>query len=85
MSLLEVAATIFGVVGGLANFPQAYKIFRRKSAKDISLTAYSMILATTVVWLLYGLEISSFAIIAGNALGSVSAVLVITGRLLYGR
>jgi uncharacterized protein with PQ loop repeat len=33
--LLETLVTVFGIVGAIAVFPQVYKIFKRKSAKDI--------------------------------------------------
>ena len=35
MTLLAILATVFGIVNGFANFPQIYKIYKTKSAKDI--------------------------------------------------
>jgi len=85
MTYLSTLATIFGTIGGLANLPQAYKIFKRKSAKDISILAYSMLLAGAVIWLLYGLEIGNFAVILTNLFGTANIGLVVVGWLLYGR
>jgi uncharacterized protein with PQ loop repeat len=36
-ALLESLATITGVVSSFAILPQIYRIFKRKSAKDISI------------------------------------------------
>ncbi len=85
MTLLSVLAIIFGTVGGIANFPQAYRIFKRKSAKDISILTYSLLFAGAVVWILYGFEISNTAVILTNTLGAVNIGLVIIGWFLYGR
>ncbi|HLC76890.1 MAG TPA: SemiSWEET family transporter [archaeon] len=85
MTLLYLLATIFGTVSGIANFPQAYKIFKRKSARDISITTYSILFLGAVVWILYGIEIANFPIIITNIFGAVNIGLVIIGWFLYGR
>jgi len=78
-------ATIFGTVSGIANFPQAYKIFKRKSARDISITTYTILFLGAVIWILYGIEIANFPIIITNIFGAVNIGLVIIGWFLYGR
>lgn len=85
MSLLSILATIFGTIGGLANIPQVYRIFKRKSAKDISILTYSIILSSCIIWILYGIEIENIPLIITNALGVVSIILVIIGWFLYGK
>ena len=85
MSLLFVMAAIFGTVSGIANFPQAYKIFKRKSAKDISILTYSILLTGAIIWVLYGIEIGNFPIVITNIFGGVNIGLVVIGWFLYGR
>jgi len=85
MTALSLLATIFGTVSGLANFPQAYKIFKRKSAKDISIITYLILIIGALIWLLYGIEINNFAVIITNGLGFINIGLVIVGWMLYGR
>jgi len=85
MSILSVLAAVFGTVSGLANFPQAYKIFKRKSAKDISILTYSFLFSGALVWILYGIEIANFPILITNVFGAVNIGLVIIGWFLYGR
>jgi MtN3 and saliva related transmembrane protein len=84
MTLLSTLAIIFGTIGGMANIPQAYKIFKRKSAKDISITTYSMIFLGSLVWILYGIEIKDFPLILANTVGIISISSVIFGWYLYG-
>lgn len=59
MTILSTLAAVFGVVSGLANLPQIWKIFKTKSAKDISVTSYIILTVGSVLWLLYGIELQS--------------------------
>ncbi len=85
MTVLEILATIFGAVGGIANFPQAYKIFKRKSAKDISIITYSFLFTGAIIWIFYGIEIWNLPVIITNVLGAINIGLVVIGWSLYGR
>lgn len=85
MTVLSVLVTIFGVVGGLANIPQIHKIFKRKSAKDISIITYSMVIVSSITWLLYGLEIKNIPIVIANTFSVITVTLVIIGWFMYGR
>ncbi len=85
MSLLSVLATIFGSAMAISNFPQAFKIFKRKSAKDISMVTFFILLVGAIVWVLYGIEIKSIPIIISNSLGTIGVTFVIIGWFLYGR
>lgn len=85
MSILAVTATVVGVLLGLANVPQAYKIFKSKSAKDISLASFLIIEFGSLVWVLYGLEIKNYPIVIPNILGLVSTTFVLIGYFLYRR
>ena len=83
--VLESLATIVGVVGSFAMLPQIYRIFKRKSAKDISIWTYAYMLAAGLIWVLYGLNIQSFPITITNLIGGLTMVGVIVGWMLYGR
>jgi MtN3 and saliva related transmembrane protein len=85
MTLLYILATLFGAIGGIANLPQAYKIFKRKSAADISILTYLFIFTGAIIWVLYGIEIMNLPIIIANSFGLVCVGLVILGWYLYGR
>ena len=83
--LLETLATVVGVASSFAILPQVYRIFKRKSAKDISIWTYLFMLSTGVIWILYGFNIQSFPICASNLVGSLTITGVIVGWFLYGR
>ena len=83
--LLETLATIVGVASSFALLPQVYRIFKRKSAQDISIWTYLYMLVAGVIWILYGFNIQSFPIWASNLVGSLAIMGVIAGWFLYGR
>ena len=85
MSLLGILATTFGSIAGASIFFQAYKIFKRKSAKDVSIITYLFILINGIAWILYGLEIKNTPLVICNLIGGVNVILVIVGWLRYGR
>tara|TARA_Y100000310_G_C20214992_1_gene593110 strand:- start:37 stop:363 length:327 start_codon:yes stop_codon:yes gene_type:complete len=79
MTLLEVLASAFGIAMAFANFPQAYKIFKRKSAKDISVITYGLFTSGSFIWFIYGIEIANSPIIISYSVGTFSALLVLIG------
>jgi len=85
MTLLATLATIFGVINGFANLPQIYKIFKRKSAKDISIATYMILTVGSIVWILYGVEIMNVPILTMNGLALFEFIFILIGCYLYGR
>jgi MtN3 and saliva related transmembrane protein len=85
MTLLATLAIIFGVINGFANFPQIYKIFKTKSAKDLSITTYLILTAGSIVWVLYGIEIMNIPILIMNGLALFEFIILLIGCYLYGK
>lgn len=84
MTILSILATLFGVGEGFFNIPQAYRIFKRKSAKDLSIFTLFFQFISIIVWLLYGIEIIDFPIIISNIFASITILFVLIGWFLYG-
>lgn len=85
MTILYILATLFGTISGLANIPQIIKIYKRKSAKDISILTYLILVIGAITWILYGIEINNFPLMLTNIIGAINISLVIIGWFLYGR
>jgi len=85
MTILSILATAFGSIMGFSNFFQAHRIFKRKSARDISLTTFGMLFAGALVWVLYGLELRNSPVIISNLVGVLGAGSVLIGWFKYGR
>jgi MtN3 and saliva related transmembrane protein len=61
-----------------AMLPQAFKVWRTKSARDLSLIMYLMFWVGVALWVVYGVAIGSAAVIGSN----VSALLMVS-LILY--
>lgn len=85
MTILAILAAIFGILIGIANFPQVIKIFRRKSAKDISISSVLIFFTGSIIWTLYGIELRNFPVIITNSLAFISLLFMLIGWFLYGR
>jgi len=81
--IFEVLASISGVLMASSGFPQALKIFKKKSAKEISLSSRLILLIGGLIWLVYGVLLSSFAIIISNVFGTVAEIIVLIGYAKY--
>ncbi len=83
MTLLSVLASVAGVSMGLSSIPQIYRIFLRKSAADISKVTHLIIVLGAFIWLLYGIEISSWPIIVSNFIGILTNALILLACYFY--
>lgn len=75
----EAVGLIAAVLTTASFLPQAIRIWRIGSARDVSLAMYVMMTTGTALWLTYGLMIGSLSLIAANAVslfmvGSVLAL-----------
>ncbi len=75
---IETIGLIAGALTTLAYVPQVAKVWRSRSARDISLGMFLLMNAGIALWLIYGLLIGSPGLIAANlvTLGLTAAVLV---------
>ena len=74
---IEALGLVAATLTTFAFLPQAVRIWRTGSAKDISLTMYLMMFTGSVLWGAYGLLIGSFALIVANV-----AAIVLVGSVL---
>lgn len=61
--------------------PQALKIWRNRSARDVSLVMYLMMCSGSSLWLAYGLLIGSPALIIANCTGLTLVTLILGLKL----
>ena len=83
VDIFAVLATISGVAMASSGFPQAIKIFKRKSSADISLSSRLMLLIGGLIWLVYGILLTNFPIIISNIFGTIAEVLVVIGYVRH--
>lgn len=81
--MLAVVAGLMGILMGFANIPQALKIYRTRSAKDVSSLTYSILFIGYLVLLFYSVALDDVALIVTNLFGMLGVGLVLSGVFRY--
>ena len=77
MDLTEILGYAAAIFTTAANIPQAYKIIRTRSTKDISTLTYSILFIGLVLWLVYGIYKNDLPIIIANAIAAAISGIII--------
>lgn len=80
---VEALGMVAGVQTTLAFLPQALRVWRTKSAKDISLATFLLLTSGVACWLAYGLLIRSASIILANFVTLLLAAAILGLKLRY--
>ena len=79
----ETIGMLAGTCTTMSLLPQLFRIWRTKSARDISLTMFIVFGIGVLLWLVYGISIRSPAVIATNAATLLLAGLILTLSVRY--
>jgi MtN3 and saliva related transmembrane protein len=75
---------IAGAFITLSLVPQIIRVFKLRSAREISLIFNLLILIGTILWLSYGVMIDRNPIIIWNSCGAILITLLLIAKLRYG-
>jgi len=67
----------------IAFVPQAIKVYKSKSTKDISLYMFLIFTIGVLSWLIYGIIISNLPVILANAVTLVLSLFILIYKLRY--
>ena len=67
----------------VAFFPQAVKVWKSKSTKDISLYMFIIFTTGVVCWLIYGVAMSDIPLILANAVTLILSIFILIYKLKY--
>jgi MtN3 and saliva related transmembrane protein len=84
-----ISQDVFGFMGGAlvtaALVPQVVKLYKIKSAVEISLLFNILLLVGMLCWLGYGILFRLFPVILWNAVGVALVAALLCAKLKYGR
>jgi MtN3 and saliva related transmembrane protein len=66
MDFYQLIAFMAGFLGIIVSIPQAYKIYKTKESKDVSLEMFLILATLQTMWLIYGFHIKDMAIYLSN-------------------
>jgi MtN3 and saliva related transmembrane protein len=83
------SSEILGLVGGFfttfAVLPQIMRVYKLKSAREISVIYNTMMLVGILIWLGYGIILDLVPIIIWNIIGALLVLMLLLAKLKYGR
>lgn len=69
----------------LSFLPQALHTFRTRDVSGISLGMYATFTTGVALWLVYGLQLGAWPIVAANAITLLLALAILVMKLRYGK
>ena len=81
--LTEGIGSTAAVCTTISFLPQLIRVWRRKSADDISLIMFLLFSFGVALWLVYGIQIRSLPIIAANFVTLILALAILILKLRY--
>ena len=85
MQLVEGIGLFAGALTTCSIIPQLIRIFKLKSAREISMLFTMLLLLGMVGWLIYGIYFSLIAVILWNAIGVSLVSGLLYSKLRYGK
>ena len=83
--VLDAFGSMAGFCTTVSPLPQLIRIWRRKSATDVSLTMFLFFSFGVACWLVYGMGIGSVPVMASNAVTLTLAMAIILLKIRYDR
>jgi MtN3 and saliva related transmembrane protein len=81
---VDLVGTVAGALTTIAFVPQAWRIWKTRSAQALSLSMYLIFTSGVALWFLYGLLLGAVPIIASNGVTLLLAGTVLTMKLKFG-
>ena len=84
MTNIDWLGTVAGILTTLAFLPQVLKVWRSRSARDISLGMYAIFATGVACWVVYGWILSIWPVIIANVVTLILVAVVIAMKLRWG-
>jgi len=79
----DLVGSIAGTLTTVAYIPQAVKVYRTRSAGDLSWPTFICLVVGIVLWVAYGLMLDQWPIVIANVVTLGLALAIVAGKVLY--
>ena len=83
MNSIDIVGLFGAFLSGVTFFPQVYRTWKLKSAKELSLAMILIILLSNIVWLIYAFDKQDVAIISANFFVGSCALTILYFKVKY--
>ncbi len=81
---IEFVGIIAGICTTFSFLPQVIKTLKTKDTQSLSLSMYLVFVSGVSLWLIYGIMIESFSVVAANAVTFLLAGMVLFLKIRHG-
>jgi MtN3 and saliva related transmembrane protein len=85
LSSSDILGLVAGVFTTFAVIPQIMRVYKLKSAHEISLIFTATLLTGVLIWLVYGIVLGLAPLIIWNSIGAVLNACLLLAKFRYGR
>ncbi|WP_137895229.1 SemiSWEET transporter [Ramlibacter sp. 2FC] len=83
MPLSDLTGFVAAALTTVSFLPQAWHTFRTRDVRGISLAMYSLFTLGVALWLVYGLMVGAWPVVAANAVTLALAATILVMKLRY--
>jgi MtN3 and saliva related transmembrane protein len=76
--------SLAGIVSTVCWLPQTWRTWRTRQTKDLSLSTNLLVLFSVSLWLVYGIMIAAWPMVAANAIAILLVGSIIVAKLKFG-
>ena len=83
MTWIEVAGHTGAFLSSITFIPQVYKAWQSKSVGDLSSAMMFIVFSSTIVWLIYGINLNLWPVIICNSIIAVLSLVLIYFKFTF--
>jgi MtN3 and saliva related transmembrane protein len=83
MNWIEFMGHVGAFLTSVTFIPQVYKVWKNKSADDLSMTMMLIVVTSTIVWLVYAVALVLWPVILANAIVLSLSLMLIYFKLTF--
>jgi len=83
MNYVTIIGLAAAAITTISLFPQLVKIWKTKSAKDISMETFLLFCFGVLLWFIYGLLLNDLPMIIANSLGFIQGLIILFFKIKY--
>ena len=85
LSNIEYLGIVAGFLVNVSFIPQIMRVYKLKSAREISLIFNTLMLVGVIIWLIYGIALGLVSVMIWNSTGIILTGWLLFAKLKYGR
>ncbi len=83
MDYIQIAGHIGAFLSSVTFIPQVYRVWKTKSANDLSMTMMIIVFTSTLIWLVYGVSLMLWPVILANTVIAVLSLMLIYFKITF--